>query len=259
MAEGDSGGELDPHGATNMGNPVGGNVTSNVIDGKTDVFYEEWMNYISSSEICFRVCIAGSDEATPSQECQHTLDEMGCQFVMAQLPINEGTFESCEADAAYPPGIYPQPDGSTSTFQQFYSGVYTVGSTAYSYQNAQEDQVTPSAPFSYPTPSSCSTQSTISNGLKGLDYIDPNQRSTSAAASATATSASVETATSGDLTSSAGSSSSVPASAAAVEVSPSSGSSIISASTTKTSSALKNALGGALALVAALGAGVALL
>lgn len=41
MAPGDTGGELDPHGATNMGNPVGGNVTSNVVDGSTDVFYEE--------------------------------------------------------------------------------------------------------------------------------------------------------------------------------------------------------------------------
>lgn len=183
LAPGDSGGELDPHGATNMGNPVGGNVTSNIVDGKTDVFYEEWMNYISYSEICFRVCIAGSDEATPTVECQHTLDEMGCSFVMAQLPINNGTFESCEADSAYPPGIYPQPDGSTSTFQQYFSGVYTVGATAYSYQNAQSDQVTPSAPYSYPTPSSCTSTSSIKNGLLGVDYVAASSSSKSSAAS----------------------------------------------------------------------------
>lgn len=117
------------------------------------------------------MCIAGSDQATPEVECQHTLDEMGCGFVMAQVTINNGTFESCESDAAYPPGLYPQPDGSTSTFQQYYSGVYTVGATAYSYQNAQSNQVTPSSAYSYPTPSSCSTVSSIANGLKGLDYV----------------------------------------------------------------------------------------
>ena len=41
IAEGDMGGELDPHGATGNGNPVGGNVTSNITG--EDVHYEEWM------------------------------------------------------------------------------------------------------------------------------------------------------------------------------------------------------------------------
>jgi len=31
-----------------MGNPVGGNVTSNITG--EDVFYEEWMNYISYNQ-----------------------------------------------------------------------------------------------------------------------------------------------------------------------------------------------------------------
>lgn len=39
--DGDFGGELDPHGATGKGNPVGGNVTTNVTGA--DVHYEEWM------------------------------------------------------------------------------------------------------------------------------------------------------------------------------------------------------------------------
>ncbi len=37
----DMGGELDPHGATGNGNPVGGNVTTNATG--SDVSYEEWM------------------------------------------------------------------------------------------------------------------------------------------------------------------------------------------------------------------------
>lgn len=41
IADQDMGGELDPHGATGNGNPVGGNVTSNI--SGTDVHYEEWM------------------------------------------------------------------------------------------------------------------------------------------------------------------------------------------------------------------------
>lgn len=77
MQAGDQGGELDPHGATNMGNPVGGNVTSNV--SGSDVFYEEWMNFVSYEQICIRVCIAGTDVAPTPLECQHTLDEMGCK------------------------------------------------------------------------------------------------------------------------------------------------------------------------------------
>lgn len=242
MAPGDMGGELDPHGATNMGNPVGGNVTSNVVDGKTDVFYEEWMNYISTTQICFRVCIAGSDKVTPSEECQHTLDEMGCGFVMAQTQINNGTFESCESDSAYPPGIYPQPDGSTSTFEQYYSGVYTVGATAYEYQNAQSDQVTPSAPYSYPTPSSCTAASSVSNGLKGIDYVAPPASSASSSSAA--------------KSSSAGSGSAAASSGAAVGSS-SSGPSASSATSPATGT--RSVLGGVLALGSALVAGLTLL
>ena len=41
IKDGDYGGELDPHGATGLGNPVGGNVTTNATG--SDVSYEEWM------------------------------------------------------------------------------------------------------------------------------------------------------------------------------------------------------------------------
>lgn len=44
IANEDEGGELDPHGATGLGNPVGGNVTSNV--SGSDVHYEEWMKWV---------------------------------------------------------------------------------------------------------------------------------------------------------------------------------------------------------------------
>lgn len=60
VKDGDYGGELDPHGAKDLGNPIGGNVTSN-ISGE-DTFYEEWMEFISFEQFCLRVCTAGDDE-----------------------------------------------------------------------------------------------------------------------------------------------------------------------------------------------------
>lgn len=185
LMPGDYGGELDPHGAYGTGNPIGGNVTSN-ISGK-DVFYEEWMNYLSYNQMCLRVCIAGTDEAPTKAVCQHTLDEVGCNFVMPGS-YADNIFETCDADVAYPPGLYPQGDGSTSTFQQYYSSVYTdPNGGLHTFVNGSPDQATPTGAYSTPASSDCSSTSTIANGLSGIDYIKSS--STSAASSSMATSA----------------------------------------------------------------------
>lgn len=182
LMPGDQGGELDPHGATGLGNPVGGNVTSNITG--SDVFYEEWMNYISYQQMCIRICIAGSAEAPTKLVCQHTLDEMGCNFVMPGS-YTDNVFETCEADAAYPPGLYPQGDGSTSTFQQYYSSVYTdtANGKMYTFVNGSPDQTTPTAAYSIPSSSSCATVSTISNGIASLVSSSSTSMATSASAS----------------------------------------------------------------------------
>lgn len=164
LKKGDKGGELDPHGATNKGNPHGGNVTSNV-SGK-DVFYQEWMNYISHELMCFRVCTAGSPEAPPQAECQHSLDKVGCYWIMPG-DYSDNTFDSCEADAAYPPGIYVS-GGSTSSFQQYATGVWTDNGVKKTYTNGSKGQSTPSAAMSRPSSSKCRKVSTISNGIKSL-------------------------------------------------------------------------------------------
>ncbi|EPQ30967.1 uncharacterized protein PFL1_01156 [Pseudozyma flocculosa PF-1] len=235
LVAGDEGGELDPHGATEMGNPVGGNVTSNV-SGK-DVFYEEWMNYISYNQVCFRICIAGSDQAPTSLECQHTLDEMGCNWVM---PGNyqDNMFETCDGDAAYPPGIYPQGDGSTSTFQQFFTGQYVVDGKTMAFTNGAADQVTPTAAYSTPATSNCVTTDTIKNGIASL--VKSSSSSTAKAAGATG----------------AGMSTSKKAAAASATGSGSSGSSTGSSSGALSSHQL---LGPALLFVAGLFAAVAVL
>jgi hypothetical protein len=99
IQKGDSGGELDPHGAEGTGNPVGGNVTTTVADG-TDLPIAEWMLYISDSQFCLRACYNANSTCvffppfpllfpflmsipdSAAFMCWHELDVMGCEFVM---------------------------------------------------------------------------------------------------------------------------------------------------------------------------------
>ncbi|CEQ41592.1 SPOSA6832_03313 [Sporobolomyces salmonicolor] len=100
IARGDEGGELDPHGATGNGNPIGGLVFSN---GQQ---IHEWTSFISDSEFCFRVCPDADD----------AWDLQGCQW---NEPGNYGDgYDSCDGDSTdLPPGIYSV-DGALSTYQQ---------------------------------------------------------------------------------------------------------------------------------------------
>ncbi|KAJ7032364.1 hypothetical protein C8F04DRAFT_1107404 [Mycena alexandri] len=164
---GDGGGELDPHGATGAGNPVGGNVTSTVADG-VDEAIAEWMLYIDQDFFCMRACISANSTYSAAFMCWHELDEMGCEFVMPGTYYYQGgIFETCDADVAYPPGWYPEVTNGTtsfSTFAQYFTGVYTGGdgkATPYTVG----DTVTPTAPYSTPKSSNCVTQATISNGI----------------------------------------------------------------------------------------------
>ncbi|KAF8968454.1 immunoreactive manno protein MP88 [Flammula alnicola] len=77
---GDFGGELDPHGAFGSGNPIGGNVTSNITGA--DENFAEWMLYIDDNQFCIRVCTNANSTYSAANMCWHELDEMGCEFVM---------------------------------------------------------------------------------------------------------------------------------------------------------------------------------
>ncbi|KAF5375982.1 hypothetical protein D9757_008823 [Collybiopsis confluens] len=199
---GDYGGELDPHGAYGSGNPIGGNVTTNVtVDGQT-INVAEWMLYVSYEMFCCNfiflffpwsfVLTSSSPQSAPVRgvmkpirqprcvgvcliffffetsvadirKSVDELDEMGCQFVMPGNYDFNGTFETCEADVAYPPGWYVEGSSggttSFSSFAQYWTGVvdgttYTAGDTA-----------TPSTVQSTPSSSNCQTVPTISNGI----------------------------------------------------------------------------------------------
>mgnify|MGYP006950206232 CR=1 FL=1 len=193
-----TGGELDPHGATGDGNPVGGNVTSNV--SGTDVHYEEWMNYMSYTQFCLRICTAENSTYSAAQMCQHTLDEMGCEWVMPGDYSQTG-FTSCDADAAFPPGIYPLSNGSTSTFAQRYTGTYTNAAGSTELWTVGQT-VTPQTPYSTPASSNCQTFSSVGNGIASLAVSNAGSATGSMSGSSSAMTSSASGSMSGSMTAS---------------------------------------------------------
>jgi len=166
VVAGDEGGELDPHGATGAGNPIGGNVTTTVADG-TDLQIAEWMLYMAADQFCLRACYNANSTYSAAFMCWHELDVMGCEFVMPGTYQPAGVFETCDADVAYPPGWYPSVvDGTTSfsTFAQYFTGIYT-GADGQPTPYTVGDTVTPSAAYSTPSSSNCVSQTTVSNGI----------------------------------------------------------------------------------------------
>ncbi|KAG8720118.1 hypothetical protein FRC08_001143 [Ceratobasidium sp. 394] len=113
---GDAGGELDPHGADKLGNPHGGLVFSNAFSAGPSglgVQMHEWTNFQSATEFCIRAC---KDGPGARARCQHIYDLQGCLW---NVPGQYGAgFTNCEGESTIPMGLYPQPDGSTSTFRQ---------------------------------------------------------------------------------------------------------------------------------------------
>lgn len=162
---GDMGGELDPHGAYGDGNPIGGNVTTNVPGSELNV--AEWMQFISYNQFCIRACTNANGTFDAPSMCEHKLDEVGCMFVMPGNYNFNGTFETCEAEVALPPGWYPTAtvDGKVeySTFAQYFTGVYTANGTPVSYTVGTT--VTPTGAAFTPSSSNCKTVPTVSNGL----------------------------------------------------------------------------------------------
>lgn len=181
---------------------------------------------MSYNQFCLRICINANATYSTALMCEHKLDVMGCQFVM---PGNyaDNVFDECEGDSAFPPGIYPQPDGSTSTFAQRYTGTYTDGAGAVQQWTIGQT-VTPASAYSLPATSNCVTYSGINYAAAGQNL--PGQASGSSSGSASA-SASVT-----------GSASSVSASGSSARAA---GSASASASGSRSSGAGSNAVASA--------------
>lgn len=246
IKKGDAGGELDPHGATGFGNPIGGLVFSDAFGQMQQI--HEWTSFMSESGFCFRVCNPAGPRAW--EYCQHIYDVMGCNW---NMPGNYdvGSFDTCLGDSTEPMGVY-----GSSTFHQ------GEPQTPEAHQAGATSQCT-----------------TIANLAQTIDAPRP-QRSSAASSSAegssvmSVSSSSVESSSSSELQSSsveASPSSSVTTEMAGTPISVASQPAMVSSARNNaaasdkpvsspkptivvdnsTSSASKVAQGGALALVAA--------
>ncbi|KAA1097475.1 hypothetical protein PGT21_008273 [Puccinia graminis f. sp. tritici] len=109
VPKGDEGGELDPSGPDNHGNPVGG-----LVFGERGQF-NHWTQFIAYNEFCIRACFNTPESP---RYCQHIYDLEGCAW---NIPGNyDGPgFDECEGeDVPLPMGEYRRPDGSIYTWQR---------------------------------------------------------------------------------------------------------------------------------------------
>jgi len=110
----DSGGELDPHGADERGNPLGALLFSNAWTGDF-VQAIEWHNFMGGGVFCLKAC----DPSKPNAPnyCQHVFDRIGCQY-NAPAAYVDGVFLSCDGDDQDFPGIYTDSNGVVQTYTQ---------------------------------------------------------------------------------------------------------------------------------------------
>ncbi|KAG5640825.1 hypothetical protein DXG03_006891 [Asterophora parasitica] len=114
IASGDTGGEMDPHGADLRGNPLGGLMYSNAYTGAFKQVIE-WHNFMGSDIFCLKAC----DPARPNAArfCEHIYDRIGCAY-NAPSNAQSGVFESCKGDNQDFPGVYTDSQGKVQTYRQ---------------------------------------------------------------------------------------------------------------------------------------------
>ncbi|KAG9004408.1 hypothetical protein FRB90_010916 [Tulasnella sp. 427] len=114
MSPDDGGGEMDPHGADQRGNPLGGLVFTNAWgNGYQQAI--EWHNFMGSGIFCLKACDPKGAHA--ADFCQHVFDRIGCQY-NAPAAYVDGEFTSCLGDSQDFPGVYTGADGVVSTYTQ---------------------------------------------------------------------------------------------------------------------------------------------
>ncbi|KAL5486025.1 hypothetical protein ACEPAI_7069 [Sanghuangporus weigelae] len=129
----DAGGELDPHGADEQGNPLGGIVFTNGFGMNSASFQQlvnsgnltanqsytqviEWIDFIGNGQFCLKMCNPNDPDA--AELCQHIYDEIGCTYnALADYSHINGTFEVCDSDDMTPPGVFSANGALTTWFQ----------------------------------------------------------------------------------------------------------------------------------------------
>jgi hypothetical protein len=125
MTPSDYGGEMDPHGADERGNPLGSLVYTNAFpsNGGNNNTYQQviqWHNFVGSNVYCFKIC--DPSVANSQVYCNNVFDRTGCSFV-APAPYKQGDFSVCDSDNMDPVGVYTGSNGIVSTYSQPPDGV----------------------------------------------------------------------------------------------------------------------------------------
>jgi len=213
LASSDQGGELDPHGADEQGNPLGGIVFTNGYGTNANAFdtafkakqkssqtytqVEEWIDFIGGGIFCLKMCNpAGPDAANL---CAHIYDEIGCTYnALASYGSINGTYTVCDSDDMADPGVFTT-NGQVTTWHQPlgvpvttipYTPTVPASSNCHTYAStdlfAAAATVTPSvtASGSSGAPTSTATGSNAPSGNPGSSGSPTASRSGSAQGSA---------------------------------------------------------------------------
>jgi len=147
----DEGGELDPHGDDEQGNPLGGIVYTNAFGLDSASFQQiasggnftsnqtytqviEWVDFIGGGMFCLKMCNPSDPDA--ALLCQHIYDEIGCAFnAVADYAAINGTFQVCDSDDMADPGIFTT-NGQLTTWDQPFSGTFSVPYTTSSLSSS---------------------------------------------------------------------------------------------------------------------------
>ncbi|KAF9507020.1 hypothetical protein BS47DRAFT_1352137 [Hydnum rufescens UP504] len=198
IAADDGGGELDPHGADERGNPLGALVYTNAFpsnNGNNNTYQQviQWHNFMGSDVFCFKACDPAV--ATSAQYCNNLFDRIGCSYVApASYAPNEYTV--CDSDNQDPPGVYTNSAGVVTTYTQPPESLGPISTLPYvakipatsncvTFQSAQLYASESSASSSTSSVKSTSAKSTTSvTGKSGSGSGSPTSTSTSKSSSA---------------------------------------------------------------------------
>ncbi|GAA5980737.1 hypothetical protein JCM5350_006369 [Sporobolomyces pararoseus] len=189
IATEDYGGEMDPHGADQRGNPLGGLIFSNAFGSNSSTngttgsgtAYQQviqWHNFMGGGVFCLKAC-------DPSYElgyamCEHIFDRIGCKYNSpASYSEINSTFTSCDGDDQLFPGIYTQ-GAQTLTYTQPPESLGVISTIPYE-------------PFT-PASSNCVTHASSELYTAAAALATSSTSSTSSAPSSSATSSSPSTA-----------------------------------------------------------------
>ncbi|KAG8752861.1 hypothetical protein FRC14_006642 [Serendipita sp. 396] len=163
IAADDSGGELDPHGADQRGNPLGGLLFSNAWGGGFTQAVE-WHNFMGGGTFCLKACDPAG--ANAAKYCEHIFDRIGCKY-NAPASYADGEFTSCDGASQDFPGIYTV-GGVVSTYTQPPESLGAISTMPYepvipatsNCQTFQSSALFTGAPDATVTRSSSSSRST---------------------------------------------------------------------------------------------------